>query len=77
MLLAVGGAGAREAYRQLLTSGIEPLGRIVEAELSEKLERPITLSFRRLAAADIVGRARALKGLVGAGVPLVEGRELV
>lgn len=61
-------AAAREAYRQLLFSVVAPLGKLVSAELSVKLEAPIVLKWAELRAADIMGRARAYQSLVGAGM---------
>lgn len=49
-------------------STISPMARIVEAELSEKLEAPIGLGFESLYAADLAGRARAFQSLVGGGM---------
>ena len=62
------GGGMREGYRQLLAASVQPIATIVTEELSLKLERPIALSFRRLAAADVAARARAYSSLIQAGV---------
>ena len=62
------GTAQRESFRRLLHSTVQPLGRIVAAELSDKLEADITLSFDALFAADLSGRARAFQSLVGGGV---------
>ena len=62
------GGSAREAYRQLLTSTLEPLASIISAEFRSKVGYPVTLDFKRLAAADIAARARAYGTLVAAGV---------
>ncbi len=72
------GTSQRESYRRWLHGSVEPLGRIVEAELSEKLEADVTLSFRRLEAGDVAGRARAWRSLVGkeATMPDVDARRL-
>ena len=59
---------SREAYRQLLHGRIAPLARLVEAELSMKLEVPVVLNFDQLRAADIMSRARAWASLVTAGM---------
>ena len=69
MLLAGGtSAAAREDYRRFVATTIEPLGEIVAAELSSKLETlDLTLSFERLHASDMAGRARAAGSLVKAG----------
>ena len=63
---------AREAWRQTRYSLLNPLGLLVEAELSRKLETEIELDWIKLAASDISGRARALQSLTGAGMPLAE-----
>ena len=62
------GTGQRESFRRFLHSTIQPLARIVESELSTKLESSITLSFDRLFAGDLSGRARAFQSLVGGGM---------
>ena len=62
------GGSLREGYRQLLTSTLEPLAEIIAAEFREKVGYPVTLNFRRLAAADIAARARAYGTLVAGGV---------
>lgn len=62
-------ATAREAYRQFLHGCIEPQARIVEAELREKLMAPrLSLSFSRLMASDLAGRARGFASLVASGM---------
>ena len=69
--LAEGGAqsaGLREGFRQFLHLSVTPLARLIVSEISRKLELPgMTLTFRRLHAADLMGRARAYQSLVGAG----------
>ena len=70
------GGSMREAYRQLLVAGIQPLAAIIMAELSEKLERPFQASFRKLAAADIAARARAYSSLIQAQVDAALALEL-
>ena len=63
------GTSAREALRAALHTLIQPLARIVETELRNKLDSPdLTLSFDRLSAADISGRARAFQSMTGAGM---------
>ena len=64
------GTAGREAYRQVLFGLIAPLGRIVSAELTAKLETPVALRWDELRAADISGRARAFQSLVGGGMDL-------
>ena len=71
------GTAQREALRRFAHVGLEPLGRIVAAELAFKLEAPdLILTFRRLFAGDQAGRVRALKGLVESGVDLSTALEL-
>ena len=70
------GPAAREAQRQLLTGTIQPLGALIGAELSRVLEVPVMLHHDRLAASDIAGRARALKALTEAAIPLDEAKRL-
>ena len=62
------GTAAREAYRRFLHATVAPLGRLVEQELSAKLESDIRLNFDTLFAADLAGRARAFQSMVGAGM---------
>ena len=53
------GGGQREAFRRFVNSTIVPAANLVAFEMSEKLERPLELSFSRLMASDLVGRSRA------------------
>ena len=62
------GGSSREAYRQLLTATLEPLASIITHEFREKVGYPVTLDFKRLAAADIAARARAYGTLVASNV---------
>ena len=62
------GGSAREGYRQLLTATLEPYASIIAAEFRQKVGYPVSLDFRRLAAADIAARARAYGTLVASGV---------
>ena len=66
----------REAWRQALWGVIAPLGRIVQAELQEKLDADIRLGWAELRASDIQGRARGLNSLVSAGMPLERAVEV-
>ena len=59
------GAGSREAYRQLLAASIQPAGVLLQGYLSDAFEVPVALGWDRLAAADVQGRARAYRSLVG------------
>ena len=60
----------REAWRLALFSVLAPLGTLVQAELQDKLEDTVTLSWQELRASDLQGRARSVQSLVGAGVPV-------
>ena len=62
------GTGQRESFRRFMHSTLQPLGAIVAGELSAKLEAEVSLSFDRLFAADLSGRARAFQSLVGGGM---------
>ena len=62
------GTGRREAWRQYLHGTVQPLARIVAAELSAKLDSDIALSFEALFASDIQGRARAFQSMVNGGM---------
>ncbi len=66
------GAAARKSYRRLVRATIEPLGRILAAEASLKLGRPVTLDFAALRASDTAMQARAADALGRLGVPTHE-----
>ena len=61
------GTSRREAWRQFLHGTLQGAADVVAAELTEKLEARITLSFPRLFASDIQGRARAFGSMIGTG----------
>ena len=71
-----GETGMRESYRQALHSLVAPLGKLVSAELSAKLETPVTFDWQELRAGDISGRARAFQSLVGGGMAVDEAAAL-
>ena len=78
-LVRAGGAD-REAYRRFLHMTVQPLAALVETELRDKLDVPaLALDFGRLAAADIHGRARAWRSLVGqeTKMPDADARRIV
>ena len=78
--LARPGGRTRESYRQWAASSVEPLARMVAEELGRALDVPrLRLRFDRLEAADVGGRARAYRGLVGrdAVMPDADARRLV
>ena len=68
------GGSAREAYRQLLTSTLEPLAAIIKGEFDEKIGYGVTLDFKKLAAADV--SARAYGTLVASGVDKEDAAEV-
>ena len=72
--LWIGGeaAATREAWRLALFSVLAPLGKLVEAELREKLEDTVTLSWQELRASDLSGRARAFQSMVGGGMSVTD-----
>ena len=64
------GTASREVLRRWTHVHVIPLGRIVAAELSDKLDLPgLTLGFEALYGSDVVGRASAAKRMVEAGMP--------
>ena len=74
------GGESRESYRRWYAASVLPLAALVQAELRDKLDVPdLRLGFRYLAAADVHGRARAWRSLVGqeAAVPDAEARRIV
>ena len=72
-LFQVGPAAAlREAWRLCLFSVLSPLGRMVEAELRDKLDGGLTLGWQELRASDLSGRARAMQSMVGGGMDLAQ-----
>ena len=68
---------AREGWRRFLHGSVQPLAEILAAELRRKLDEPaLVLSFDRLMASDLMGRARALGSMVKAGMEMAEARRL-
>ena len=62
------GVSAREAYRLLLVTTLQPLAQLITDELTRKLETTVKIGFRRLQAADVQSRARAFGSMIAAGV---------
>ena len=58
------GPAWRESFRQFVALSVQPLGRILEAEVSRVLERDVRLQHHQLASADVASRARAYKALI-------------
>ena len=65
------GTSKREALRQWHLGTVLPLARILERELSAKLETRVRLSFD-LYNVDLAGRAQAFQKLVAGGVAVNE-----
>ncbi|MDE0529572.1 MAG: hypothetical protein OXH85_12920 [Truepera sp.] len=56
---------------------MQPVARSLLPALRAKLETPdLVMTFDRLGAGDLTGRARALRSLTEAGVDLTEARRL-
>ena len=68
LFVADNSQGQRESFRRYLHTSVQPAGALLAAELSEKFETEIGLSFDRLMASDLSGRARAFQSMVGAGM---------
>ena len=62
------GSVNREAYRQFHAAGLEPLGETFRSEVEKKTERPFSINFHKLAAADIAARGRGLSNLITANI---------
>ena len=71
------GPAVREAFRQFVALTVQPLGRILEAEVSRVLERPVRLQHHQLASADVASRARAYKALIENNIEQDRALELV
>jgi len=65
------GTAKREALRQFYLGTVQPLARMLETELSAKLDAEIRLGFD-LYNVDLAGRAQAFQKLVGGGVSVSE-----
>ena len=71
LVASADGTSQREALRRWVHCHVAPLGRIVAAELSDKLAVPgLTMGFEALYGSDIVGRASAFKRLVEGGMAI-------
>ena len=78
-VFATGGdaAGSREAWRALLHGAVQPVADLLAAELAVKLDTPgLALSFDRLMASDVQGRARAFQSMTGGGMDAARAAEL-
>ena len=71
------GTGQREAYRRFMHLTIAPVALVVAEKLARKLDEPeMSLSFDRLFAADLSGRARVFQSLVGGGMGIAKAASL-
>lgn len=66
------GTAQRESFRRYLTLTVQPIAKILERELSAKLEADVSLNFDGLYAHDLQGRATSFQKLVAGGVPVNE-----
>ena len=66
------GTSKREALRQWHLGTVRPLARLLETELSEKLDAPVRLRFDNYPL-DLAGRAQAFQKLVAGGVAVSRG----
>ena len=71
------GTARRESFRFFLHTSVQPLAALILPELREKLDEPtLTLSFDRLFAGDLSGRARAFQSMVGGGMDVTKAAQL-
>ena len=68
MFQKMGDSGQREAYRRWVALVVAPMGKLLAAELSAKLETEIALDFGGLYSHDLAGRARAFQSMVNGGI---------
>ena len=72
------GPAAREAWRRFTVGTVEPIARMVEAELSRVLEAARdAASLRRMGGIDAAGRARALHVLTESGYTADQAADLL
>ena len=67
------GAALRESYRHFFTATIEPLGKLISEELSDKLEVDFEFLFPQASKSDIVGSVAGLQ-VAGRCQDTAEGR---
>ena len=70
------GTSKREAQRVFLHGTVRPLGRLLAAELSAKLETAVELNFDQLYMHDLAGRASSFKALVAGGMDVSKAASL-
>ena len=69
------GTSKREALRQFFLGTVQPLARMLQAELAAKLEAPIRLGFD-LYNVDLAGRAQSFQKMVAGGMDLAKAAGL-
>ena len=70
-------AGQRESWRRFLHGSVQPLAQLIADELADKLDAPgLRLTFDRLFASDVAGRARAFQSITGGGMEAGRAAEL-
>ena len=71
------GTAAREAYRRFLHSSVAPVAELAAVEMREKLDSPeLAITFDKLFASDLSGRARGFQSMVGGGMELSKAASL-
>ena len=71
------GSSAREAWRRFLHSTAQPLASLAAQEARLKLGVPdLAITFNRLFASDLSGRARAFQSMVGGGMDIQKAAAL-
>ena len=71
------GTSQREAWRRFLHGSVQPVAGLVQTELRLKLDAPgLALSFDRLFASDLSGRARSFQSMVGGGMDVAKAAAL-
>ena len=66
-----------ESWRQFLHGSVQPVAMLLAAELADKLDAPdLRLSFDRLFASDLQGRARSFQSMRNGGIELPDARRL-
>ena len=70
------GTAQRESLRRFVSGSCQAVARLIETELSAKLETEVKISFGALWSHDLTGRARAFQGLVKGGMELSKAAAL-
>ena len=71
-----GATNTRESWRMALFSLLNPLGRMIEEEMSMKLGTGVELDYTELQASDLQGRARAFKSLIDGGMDVMQASKI-